>query len=1009
MNRKRADMRRVCGIDCDRITETFARMVLLLLLLKSGSSSAAESGLRIPPTEPADAEKTIRLQDGFQADLIAAEPLVTDPVDMQYDENGLAYVIEMNDYPYSDPSKDQAWQEQQSPPLGRIRILEDTNADGVFDHATVFADSLSWPSGLAFWQGGVFVAATPTLWYFKDTDGDRRADLRRKVFLGFRKYNVQAVINNLRWGLDHRIYAAGSSNGGNIQIAAGGDSVRMGRSDFRFDPRSEQFELVSGGARFGNSFDPWGNRFVCTIRNPVQHVVMPANSLRKNEVMPVRTTLHNVAPAGDAIAVYPISEPEPWRVINAARQAANTATDAPYDSTVASGFVTSSSGVTIYRGAAYPADFLGNAFVGEVAGNLVIRYRLAPSGVSFAATRPYDKVEFLASTDNWFRPVNFVNAPDGTLNVLDMYRETIEHPWSMPEDLKAELDLTSGRDRGRIYRIRPPNFRPISPPKLGSASTQALVAELENQNGWWRETAHRLLFERQDASAVAPLRDILLQSQSPVARVYALWSLDGLERLTSDDLNVAFRDPSGRVREHAVMLSAARLGERSEFLESVLKVVTDPDPRVRFQVALALGDVRDERAALALAMIARRDHSDVWIRTAVVSSLTDSYLAFLTDVLNDQVFLSNPGAVEMIEQISTVLGTRHRPIEIQRVLHQLARRNGKQTGVRAVVAGLGTGLKRANLDLQFAIRASDELAAGTIASVVDQAIATTGDVTSAVPDREQAIELLSLCDFNTVSTVLADQIEARQPTRVQLAAIRALSSFRRPAVADVFLRRYVALTPSVQREIVTKLLTRSEWLPQLLEAIASGAAAAELIPVHRREILMQHPDPEIRDRARQLFEDEHPGPRKDVVADYQPSLSLPADPVRGAVLLKRECLSCHRWHGQGADIGPDLATIKHRSPGELLTQILDPNREVSPNFLTYVVVTRQGEILSGVIASETATSLTLIDRDAEPRTILRADIEEIQSTGKSAMPEGLEKKLSPQDLADVLACLKQNP
>ncbi|MCA9134947.1 MAG: hypothetical protein KDA45_17380, partial [Planctomycetales bacterium] len=349
-------------------------------------------------------------------------------------------------------------------------MLKDIDGDGIFDQSTVFADKLSWPSGVAVWKGGIYVTATPDLWYLKDSDGDGRADIRRKVFTGFRKYNVQAVMNNLQWGLDHRIYAAGSSNGGQVQAvgqSADGNVEQdkptptvIRRNDFRFDPQHEQFEAISGGARFGHTQDDWGNRFLCDIRNPVQHVVLPSHYLERNPFLPAASARRDVVDSGDTIAVFQISPPETWRSINAQRLAANTATKSPFDSTVPKGYITSSSGITLYRGAAYPEEYYGNAFIGEVAGNLVMRYRLTADGISFAGQRAHSQTEFLASTDNWFRPVNFVNAPDGMLHVLDMYRETIEHPWSMPEDLKAQVDLTSGKDRGRIYRLLPPQTRP---------------------------------------------------------------------------------------------------------------------------------------------------------------------------------------------------------------------------------------------------------------------------------------------------------------------------------------------------------------------------------------------------------------------------------------------------------------------------------------------------------------------------------------------------------------------
>jgi putative membrane-bound dehydrogenase-like protein len=193
---------------------------------------------------------------------------VTDPVAMAYDENGRAFVAEMSDYPYTDAATHQPWKDNTTDaPIGRIRLLIDDDGDGDFDRSTLFAENLSWPTGVACFKGGVFVAATPDVWYLKDTDGDGKADIRRKVYTGFRKFNVQAVMNNLQWGLDNSIYGAGGSNGGKVVPGEKSDAepITLSRNDFRFDPVTERFEPIPGGARFGNAFDDWGNRFVCNI------------------------------------------------------------------------------------------------------------------------------------------------------------------------------------------------------------------------------------------------------------------------------------------------------------------------------------------------------------------------------------------------------------------------------------------------------------------------------------------------------------------------------------------------------------------------------------------------------------------------------------------------------------------------------------------------------------------------------------------------------------------------
>src|SRR5437016_12947326 len=379
--------------------------------------SNAVSG-RLPSTAPTparEAAKTFRVLDGFRMDLLAAEPLVASPVAMTYDENGRAYVCEMRDYPYTDKAHHQRNQENPTDAaIGAVRLLEDTDGDGVFDKSAVFADGLSWPTGVACWKGGVFVAATPDLWYLKDTDGDGKADIRQKVFTGFRKLNVQAVMNNLVWGLDNHIHGAGGSNGGQIRPGDKPEAkpLVMTRNDFRFDPVTEQFELLSGGARFGGTFDDWGHRFLCDIRNPAQHIVLPQRYLARNPYLAAGSPLHDMAESGDQLPVYRISQPELWRVLRAKRWAGERDIVMPRSELVGAGVVTSSSGITSYRGAAYPEKYRGNVFVCECAGNLLYRLQVTPAGPSFKAARVDGQAEMVASTDNWFPPVNFVNAPD---------------------------------------------------------------------------------------------------------------------------------------------------------------------------------------------------------------------------------------------------------------------------------------------------------------------------------------------------------------------------------------------------------------------------------------------------------------------------------------------------------------------------------------------------------------------------------------------------------------------
>lgn len=955
-----------------------------------------------PPTPAGEAAKRFRVLDGFRMDLLAAEPMIASPVAMAYDENGRAYVCEMRDYPYTDKAHHHRNQENPTDqPIGSVRLLEDTDGDGVFDKSTLFAEGLSWPTGVACWKGGVFVAATPDIWYFKDTDGDGKADIRRKVFAGFRKFNVQSVMNSLVWGLDNRIYGAGSSNGGQIRRAGRSEAnpVMMTRNDFRFDPVTEDFELLSGGARFGGTFDDWGHRFLCDIRNPAQHVVLPQQYLARNPYLAVGSVLNDMAASGDQLPVFRISEPEPWRVLRAKRWAGERDIIMPRSELVGAGVVTSSSGITSYRGSAYPEKYRGNVFVCECAGNLFYRLQLTPDGPTFKATRVDGNAEMVASTDNWFRPVNFVNAPDGTLHVMDMYRENIEHPWSIPDDIHAAVDLENGRDMGRLWRLTPPNFTPPKPPRLGQATILELVATLENPNAWWRETAQRLLFERKDVSAAPALHKMSQRGLTPRARLHALWTLAGLNSLKGEDLLAALNDAVAGVRENAVKLAEPRVGS-AKLLDALLTLTPDPDAGVRLQLAFTLGDISDPRVADALATIAGRDAADPWIRTAILSSVPNTSDELLCRLLADDKFVTSSNSTQLIRELAQTVGVRGQTPEMQRVL-----KSG--SGNDDVFSGMGDGLKRSGKTLRAA-----KWEAGTgdiIDRVLSQAARIAADSRALLEARVWAIHLLTFDTFDRVSSTLTGFLESKQPQEVQIAAVAAIGSFTQSETGPLLLANWRTATPAVRSEIVLAMLGgRSRLLP-LLEAIERGMIPANQIPFAKRAILLRSPDAQLKERVTKLFGDASPGPRKEVVARYQGALSIKGDTARGRKVFESSCATCHRIGDLGKDVGPNLATIRQWSPEQVLINILDPNREVAPNFLSYTVETKHGRTLDGIITAESAASITLKRAEGITETVLRRDFAQLSGSGLSLMPEGLEAAISVEQMADLIAFLLLPP
>ena len=549
----------------------------------------------LPALTPDEALKTFETVDGFRMELVAAEPMVQSPVAASFDADGNLYVAEMRDYPYKPrPGKT---------PLGTVRLLARHRRRRPVRPEHRLRRRPALGRGDRAWKGGIFVTAPPDIWYLKDTDGDDRADVRKKVYTGFGTQNQQAMVNNLAWGLDHFIYGAASGNGGTIR--PGDDprapGVSVEHSDFRFDPVTGAFELVSGNDQFGNTFDDWGNRFTCDESHPLSQAVLPRRELARNPYFAVPSTVQDIA--GGSVPIFRISPMERWRQIRSSRRIAHSVRT-PESAGVSHHVVNAGAGVTVYRGSAYPSEFYGNVFVGDAQNNLIHRRILIPDGATFKAVRgPREQTtEFVRSSDNWFRPVNFVNAPDGTLYALDMSRAVIE-AIHIPLDVVKHLDLKRGRGQGRIYRIAPPGFRSTPPPRLSQATTAELVTALARPDAWYRDTAHRLIHERRDPSAIAPLRALLTPAGAgfPPARVNALWSLSGLKALRDDDIVITLYDRVPEVRAQAVQLAASRLDRSRALLDKVLELANDADSRVRFRVALALGDTRDPRAGTALA------------------------------------------------------------------------------------------------------------------------------------------------------------------------------------------------------------------------------------------------------------------------------------------------------------------------------------------------------------------------------------------------------------------------
>ncbi|QDT17615.1 PVC-type heme-binding CxxCH protein [Alienimonas californiensis] len=948
---------------------------------------------RIPPRSPEEGLKSLRTLPGFRIDLVAAEPLVTDPVAMSFDADGRLYVVEMRDYSEQDQAR-----------LGRIRLLEDTDRDGTFDAATAFAEGLSWPTAVIAYDGGVFVGAPPLMLYLKDTTGDGRADERRVVFEGFDRSNVQGLMNSLRWGLDNRIHGATGTAGGTVVRPDAPDRtpVDLDGRDFSFDPRTLDLRAEPGGAQHGMGFDDWGRKFSSSNSDHLQYVVYrPRYAARFPELSAPRVR-HSIAADGPQAPVFRRSPVEPWRTLRTRLRVAGAVPGPVEGGGTPAGYFTGATGATIYRGDAMPSE-RGRAFVADVGSNLVHRKTVSFEGIVPVARRIDEGTEFLASDDIWFRPVQFADAPDGGLSVLDMSRETIEHPKSLPDSIKRHLDLTSGRDRGRLYRIVPDGYQHRPAPTLSDAATEDLVALLAHDNGWHRETAARLLYERQDPRAFGPLQKLLRTSDLPLGRLHALAAIEGLGLLDESAVLAGLRDEHPRVREFALRLSE-RFPQSTPIREQLASLLDDPDPLVRFQLAFTIGEFPSAGRVPIAAELLARFGDDPWMRFATFSSLSTG----AGQVVAARLAAEPDGDAEAaVGALAELVGLQADPAEVAAVLRATSRVPGSDPRTATALTQLTRGLKASRNPI------AEELADGDgLAEILEDLLATArvtvDDPNRPLDERVAAIRTLAAGASPNDVRRLLDRLNPREPAQIQRAAFETLSALDDDALGEELVRRWPNLGPELQNAVFDTLLSRIQWNDALLTAIESGEVprsrwSPERLRLHRLAV-----DAETAARIDAILAKVDVGSRAEALAQYGAALTRPGDAAAGRNVFLKHCATCHRVGEEGATIGPNLVAATARGRETLLVNVLDPNREANPEYLSYVALLEDGRTHTGLIVEQSATGVTLRRVDQPDLTIRRDEIELLQSSGLSLMPEGLEREITPQQMADLFAFLERS-
>ena len=1038
-------------------------LLVLLLLVLIGASNPSQAQIELAtdapgPLTPQKSRELFAVPEGFRVELVASEPHLADPTAIAFGPRGRMFVCELHGYNLEgylemvelnktgvldkkvrriDAPKEvieRAAKQQ----FGTVKMLEDTDGDGCMDRTAVWADHLPPCYGVVAARDGVIVFCAPEIIYLGDTNGDGKPDVRETLFSGFGTSSLWSRVNNPRWGLDNWIYGVGGiGSSGTISGPRLAQPVPISAVCFRFKADGTAFEPVSGHTSgFGQAINDWGDRFLVSNQ---QHALFVAplayRYLVRNPFYAAPNPVLNISSYGHPARVFPTSKPDPWRLARSKDPAwVKFYGEAE---TTANGFFTAASGQAVYRGDQFPAEYYGNHFSVDNAQNMVHRCLLVPDGNSFLVKRPHkdEKTEFLTSTEQWFRPVNLETGPDGALYIVDMYRDIIEDYSAIPRYLQQLYvnSIIAGSDKGRIWRVVHDSARKTAPDDLTKASDAMLVETLSHANAWKRQTAQNLLIQRGQSAknnngpTVKAIADMVADGKTPQARLHALYTLDGLGKLSPEQIEAALADPHFAVRMHTLQVSEKILDAQPTITKKLAAMIDDPHSRVRLQLAFSLGRSRDPQAIKALALLAARHGNDLWMHTGILTSATDSAGELLA------LLLGEPGehGRSLLGPLVSIVGARRDSRQIGRLMQTVAELEDAGLQMECLT-GLLKGLKQGKpgefdsaqgrRSLSGLLNSPSEQIRGLALNVAGQlnvqnspeiraafaaAAASALDEKQSIAARTAALKLLAGAPFDQLLPVVETLLDVRQPLEMQLEAVAAFSTTDNPQMVSTLLDGFAGFTPKVQKAVVDAIFARQNRLPKLLDALEQEVIAKNVLNTLQQLQLKENSNADVSRRAKALFDGKDGNDELGkVLARYQKALAVPSTAKQGELVFDDQCAKCHKLAGKGFEVGPDLSVIKSKSNEMLVSDILDPNNQITVGYSNFTVITKDGRIFTGVLSAETATSITLRKDEGVEDTILRKDIDEMEASSLSMMPEGLEKDVSPQNVVDLISYLR---
>jgi len=983
--------------------------------------------------QPATAEESIKhivTPEGFHVELYADEAMLGGkifqgkPIAMNWDDQGRLWICETLDYP------------NELQPRGRgrdrIRILTDTDGDGLADESSIFAEDLSIPTAIAFHRGGAVVQNGIETLYLKDTDGDGKADVRDVLISNWTLGDTHGGVSNFRNGLDNWIWAMqGYNDSAPIINGEKQSSFRMGFFRFKLSqddsPKVEKLEFIRSTTNntWGLGISEEGLIFGSTANRAPSFFMPIANRYYERVKGWAPATLTMIC---DDHLFNPITDK--------IRQVDHH------------GGYTAAAGHAIYTARAYPEAFWNRtAFVCGPTGKLVGTFELTKDGAGMKSKSP---INLFASNDEWTAPIMAEVGPDGNVWVLDWYNYIVQHNptpqgFETGKGMAYETDL---RDKkyGRIYRVVYGDSKKQLP-LAKSDDAQGLVAQLKHPTMQVRLSAQRLLVERGNTDIVPSLVSLIddQTADSVGLNVGAIHSLNVLHGLGLMDARVtaciaaatrALSHPSAGVRLNAVRV----LPDDRMTVDAIKNAggVADQDHQVILASLLKISDISEATAGDPVARAAANPivSADPWLVDGIVTAGAMHANEFLSSVLAKGDELA-PASLAAVTQVSEHFA-RTKPS--QQATSDLLAKMTVTTGnaLESIVAGLSRGWPKdhvLSLDgehekmlatlfkdaspqakgmlARLAVLFSSRSLESAIAPMIESMLQTVADTKQSIADRVAgATQVIELAPQREESVnAIVELIGPQSPTPLSIGLIQAISKSTVPGLTDRLLEIGSSATPTIRDSVMQLMLSRTELTESLLVSIQAGNQRISDLSAQQLAGLQNHPSMSIRRLTSDLLKAGGVvtnSDRQSLVTTKTALTSRIGNVDLGKAVFTKNCATCHVFKGEGNIVGPNLNGMSVHPKIELLTHILDPNRSVEANYRLYNVLTVDGVVVSGLLSGETLTSIEMVDSQGKRQTILREDIEELNASKNSAMPEGLEQAIDNDGLVNLLEYLTQS-